>query len=83
MDKLKKKQFWLCNCGRFIRTDNVLKLTSWLEKHYGINSTYCKPNPIIKGYRDASVKLNGWYWSRRLTVKHVTMDENGVTTKEL
>lgn len=83
MEKLKKKQFWLCDCGRFIRTDNLFKLTAWLEKHYGVNSKYCKPNPIIRGYRDVSLKINNWYWSKRLTMKQVTIDEHGVTLNEL
>jgi len=83
--KLPKKQFWYCWCGRFVWTDSSDKLTLWLKKHLGGESR-CQKYRILSPiylYVQFTVKINNWYWGKRLTTKLVTMDETGVTTKEI
>lgn len=85
MRKLPKKQFWYCWCGRFVWTDSFDKLTHWLEKHLGAESKcqkYRRFSPIYL-YVQLTVRINNWYWGRKLTIKSVTMDETGVTSREI
>lgn len=85
MRKLPKKQFWYCWCGRFVWTDSVDKLTAWLFKHHGEESKCRKfwKLSLLWWYNQISLKINDWYWSRKLTIKLVTMDENGVDSREI
>jgi hypothetical protein len=85
MPKLPKKQFWYCWCGRLVWTDSTDRLTAWLFKHYGAESKCQKYKSFspLWWYNIISLKINNWYWGRKLTTKLVTMDETGVTSREI
>jgi len=85
MHKLPKKQFWYCWCGRFVWTDNADRLTHWLYKHMGGQSKcqrYRSFSPIW-WYNSLTLKINSWYWGKRIKIKSVNIDETGVTTREI
>lgn len=85
MRKLHKKQFWYCWCGRFVWTDSADKLTRWLTKHLGADSKcqrYRSFSPIW-WYNNIVLKIAAWYWGRKLRINLVTMDETGVTSREI
>lgn len=85
MHKLHKKQFWYCWCGRFIFTNSGDRLTNWLQKHFGSESKCQKYRSLspIWWYNTITLKINSWYWNRKLKIKLVTIDETGATSREI